>query len=610
MSRRSVRRARAPRRHTGSVDLHFDQHAEAKNRKVCNRNNVPGAPAGCTAAPYARVEGQGATGIADVDRAYDFAGQTYDFFRTKFVRDSLDNAGLPLLSTVKYCPDAPNCPFANAFWTGSQMVYGDGFAVDDVVGHELTHGITDFESDLFYFAQSGAINESLSDVFGEYIDLSNTQGTDTAATRWQIGEDIPSIGAIRDMEDPPLVFAPDRMSSANYATGYADNAGVHSNSGVNNKAAFLLTDGGTFNGKTVSGLGIDKVARIYYEAEVHILTSGSDYADLYDVLQQACKNLTGSNGITATNCVEVKDAVDATEMNLQPAGASVAEAPVCPAGQVPANLFFDDLENTASGNWAKSKVLGSTDFHYPNPEGAEWATSGIRNFWGPNASGSSDYRIARTANVVLPAGTSYFRFNHMFDFEFNFDGGVVEYSTNNGATWIDAGPLFNANGYTDPSLAGGPLSGRAAFTGFTAGYTSSRLDLTSLAGQAVRFRFRVGTDASVAYQGWFIDDIRVYRCLAGSSAPTANAGPNKTVNSGTAFTLPGAGTDPEGKPLAYRWVQLSGVSATIRDPRERNAAVNGVNGGGSGQDLVFQLTVTDAQGLTDTDTVNVHVNPK
>ena len=161
--------------HTGTIALHFDQHAEAKSRRVCDRNNVPGGEA-CTSG-FARVEGQAATGIADVDRAYNFSGHTYDFYFSKFARDSLDNAGLILRSTVRFCPDSFNCPFANAFWNGSQMVYGQGFAsADDVVGHELTHGVTDFESDLYYFGQSGAINESLSDVFGEFVDLTNGAG--------------------------------------------------------------------------------------------------------------------------------------------------------------------------------------------------------------------------------------------------------------------------------------------------------------------------------------------------------------------------------------------------------------------------------------------------
>ncbi len=88
-------------------------------------------------------------------------------------RDGIDNAGMPLLSTVRFCPDVAYCPYANAFWDGSQMTFGDGFAsADDVVGHELTHGVTQFTSGLLYYYQSGAINESMSDVMGELFDQS------------------------------------------------------------------------------------------------------------------------------------------------------------------------------------------------------------------------------------------------------------------------------------------------------------------------------------------------------------------------------------------------------------------------------------------------------
>jgi hypothetical protein len=155
---------------------------------------------------------------------------------------------------------------------------------------------------------------------------------------------------------------------------------------------------------------------------------------------------------------------------------------------------------------------------------------------------------------------------------------------------------------------GSALAGKPAFTGFSHGYLSSRLNLASLAGQSVRFRFRIATDSSTGYQGWFIDEVWLYRCVAGSSAPTVNAGADKTVNSGAAFALPATGTHPEGKPLAYFWVKTAGPAATIKDPRERIASVAGINGGDSDQNLTFK--VTDAQGLTATDTVNVHINPK
>ena len=106
--------------------------------------------------------------------------------------------GMTLVSTTRYCPNSSHCPYANAFWNGDQMVYGAGFAsADDVVGHELTHGVTESTSNLFYYYQSGAINESFSDVWGEFIDQTNGAGTDTARVKWLIGEDIPGLGAIR-----------------------------------------------------------------------------------------------------------------------------------------------------------------------------------------------------------------------------------------------------------------------------------------------------------------------------------------------------------------------------------------------------------------------------
>ena len=198
-----------------------------------------------------------------------------------------------------------------------------------MVAHELTHGVTQYESNLVYYYQSGAINESLSDVFGELIDLEHpATGTDTAANRWLMGEDLP-IGAIRDMENPPTFGDPDRMELADYFhTAASDNGGVHINSGVNNKAAFLMTDGGTFNGQTITG------AR-RHQGRPHLLRGPGEPAHLGQRLRrprqhacrQACTNLIGTDGITAANCTEVSKAVLATEMIVPaPANDNLAAA--------------------------------------------------------------------------------------------------------------------------------------------------------------------------------------------------------------------------------------------------------------------------------------------
>ena len=104
-----------------------------------------------------------------------------------------------------------------------------------------------------------------------------------------------------------------------------------------------MVDGGTFNGQTISALGVLKVAKIYYEAQTHLLTSGADYADLFEALYQACNNLVGG-ATTAGDCQQVRNATLAVEMHLQPVAGFNPEAPLCSPGQLPVTTFFDNLE--------------------------------------------------------------------------------------------------------------------------------------------------------------------------------------------------------------------------------------------------------------------------
>ena len=494
---------------TGSVLLNFNQIAYARNRIHFDNNNNPAL--GLPGNGPVRTEGQGPTGIADIDLAYDYAGDTYDFFMNEHGRDSLDNNGMALVSTTRFCdPDAP-CPFANAFWTGSQMVYGQGFsAADDVVAHELAHGFTNFTSNLFYWYQSGAINESLSDVWGEFVDQANGAGNDAANVRWLMGEDVPGFGAIRSMINPPDFNDPDRMGSPIYHCAQSDFGGVHINSGVNNKAVFLMTDGGTFNGFTVAGLGLPRVADLYYEVQTNLLTSASDYADLNDALIQASNNL----GFSANERQAVQNALNAVEMSQDPAGCAATTAPICLGGQTAVNLFQDDFE-AGTGNWAGtgSPIWAGDNF---------FATSGTNHLYGQDVATVTDGSIFMNSDVAIP-NNAFFRFNHAYGFDsasagsVMFDGGVVEYSTNSGGSWNDASSLFTHNGYNGTLASGSnPLSGRAAFGADSFGYTTSRLNLSTLAGQDVRFRFRIGTDGSVASYGWHIDDVTLFTCGGGN----------------------------------------------------------------------------------------------
>lgn len=525
----------------GVVALHFNQMDTARDRRIYDNQNNPAF--GLPGRGPVRIEGGGATGSTDVDKAYDYAGDTYDFYYNYHARDSIDNAGMSLISTVRYCPLPSLCPFENAFWNGSQMVYGAGYSqADDVVAHELTHGVTEYESTLYYYMQSGALNEAFSDIWGEFVDLTNITGNDSPGVRWLLGEDLPG-GAGRNMKDPPNPpdpcgtgscnpRQPDRTGSSYYDCSESDNGGVHINSGIANKADYLMVDGGSFNGQTVTGLGITKTAKIWYEVQTHLFTSASDYQDLYDALYQACLNLVGTNGIIANDCQQVRNATLATEMNQQPPACPAPAAPVCDSGS-PVDLFIDDFE-AGMNNWTSGAYQGNDEWWY-----RDWyATSGSWHLWGWDQGAwfgqkplIADYWVAMTRDVALPAGSKPFlHFSHAYGFEDNdlltyYDGGVLEYSTNGGGAWHDAGPLFTHNGYngTIDGCCGNPLAGRSGFVAESNGYYSSRLNLSPLTDQLadrnVRFRFRIGTDPYADDYGWFIDDVRIYTCALANTPP-------------------------------------------------------------------------------------------
>jgi len=456
------------------------------------------------------------------DAAHQHAADTYAFYSTYHGRNSLDDAGMPIISSVHY-----DSGFGNAYWDGDQVVYGDAYGfplADDIVAHELTHGVTDYTSNLFFYYQSGAINSSFSDLWGEFVDQTNGSGDDSPAVKWLIGEDITGMGVIRDMEDPPVYGDPDKMTSPNYYTGsadlglFGDNGGVHTNSGVNNKAVYLMTDGGSFNGQTVTALGIDKVAAIYYEVQTSLLTSGSDYGDLYNALFQGCLNLLGGpEGITTGDCDEVRDASDAVEMNLEPVPGYNPEAEICSTGKVPDDLFFDDFE-AGAGNWTFEALTGTSSWTLATG----YTTSGTKLLWGDDTATLSDSVSAMNVDVSLPSGSQpYLHFNHAFGFEDpDFDGAFLEYSTNGGGSWTDAGPLYDSGlDYTGSIIDPGPVPGanpnrgHVAFIADSHGYVSTRYDLSSLAGENVRFRWRVSTDVSYYDWGWFVDDVRIYSCV-------------------------------------------------------------------------------------------------
>jgi hypothetical protein len=551
----------------GSVLLHFNQVPTARVRQTFNAGNG-------TTLPGSLVCGEGdpacAAGDAHAQGAHLSAGDTYDFYATHHGRDSVDGLGMTLVSSVHY-----STGYANAFWNPvlRQMVYGDAYGfplADDVVAHELTHGVTSMESALMYYYESGAINECFSDVWGELVDQTNGRGNDAASVRWLIGEDVLGMGAARNMKNPPAYNQPDRMSSILYAMMPADNGGVHTNSGVGNKTAFLMTDGGTFNLRTVAGLGLDKVAAIFYEVQTNILVGGSDYADLHDALYQGCLNLTGTHGLTAGDCAEVLKAVDAVEMDYLIPG-FYGHAAVCPAGQAPSDIWSDNIDDTRGAHFTETVIAGQSAWLVPwnsYPASGQWhliARDDVVN---------TDAALAMNLDVPLPAGIPYLHFSqaigmHSDDlYSVNYHGGVIEYSTNGGATWTDGLALFESggNGYNGWITDGGtnPLRGRAAWVGKSRGYITSRLNLASLAGHNARFRWRLGTDNAGADSGWSIDDLRIYTCV-----PAGSGGCNEQVADG-GF---------EGGTPSVHWTEASANWGSPLCDNTRCGILSGAHGG-------------------------------
>jgi Zn-dependent metalloprotease len=247
-----------------------------------------------------REEGDPKAADAAVNEAYDFSGDTFDFFHALFGRNSLDDAGMTLISSV-HVGEADGRdrfqPMSNAFWDGSQMAYGDGdgkvfrgFTRSlDVVAHELAHGVQAYTSNLVYRGQSGALNEHFADVFGVLVrQWRRTEPVE--ATSWLVGSEVlvpaDSRRGIRDMEHPGTAYRDDPVLGSDpqpdhmkrIYTGPADSGGVHINSGIPNRAFVLVA-------KSLGGNAWEVPGAIWYEALLQ-LSRTSQFADLARITAQ------------------------------------------------------------------------------------------------------------------------------------------------------------------------------------------------------------------------------------------------------------------------------------------------------------------------------------
>jgi cysteine-rich repeat protein len=460
----------------------------------------------------------------------------------------------------------------NASWNGLSTNYCPNVTGDDTVAHEWGHAYTEYTNDLIYQWQSGALNESYSDIWGETVDLINgrgldapgplrsdggcstfTGGTPDVSYRWLIGEES-SLGAIRDMWNPNCAGDPGSVTDPVYWCSTGDNGGVHINSGIPNHAFALMVDGGNFNGYSGGGIGLTKAVHIEWAASI-MLANASNFADNADALDAACSSLIGQNltdlttggpsgmMIDAGNCSEVSDIVDAVELRAAvPCDfdklLELDEPALCEGFGSVQTARFDDFEGgSLPAGWTASSHDVANAGTFDNPG---WSVVGSLPGGGPAGSSAAFVPDLDQGNcaaddesgalaldspaIVLPAGAPpHVAFDHWVATEGGWDGGNLKVSVNGGAWAPVPGSAYSFNPYNgvlnDPPVNTNPLASEEAFTGTDEGsvdgsWGQSQVDLYGLAfpGDSVRLRFDFGVDGCFGLIGWYVDDVHVYTC--------------------------------------------------------------------------------------------------
>lgn len=575
--------------HTGDVLDRWDMIHRARQRVIYNGDGTAALPG-----QLVRSEGDPPLGSYEIDRAYDYAGDTYDYFYRAFGRDGLDDLGSPMILTVNstagYCP--------NVFWNGQQVVLCHGMVTDDIVAHELVHGLTEHTANLLYQNQSGQLNEAISDIFGELIDLFNgdpawpssssgpdldepsgpRSGCSLAPTypegyRWLIGEGS-SEGPIRDLWSPTCFYNPDVASSIYQDCDPYDNGGVHSGSGIPCHAFAMMTDGKVFNGYTVNGIGPIKAGAVWYRALTTYLSPGSDFEDAYFALNQAAQDLIGTypndprTGLpsaemfTEQDAIQVDQALLAVEMNGPGrCGATIPildSTPPDVCGPDFDIIFADDFENGSAG-WTVSNTNPPTAYDWvqttgPLPfgrPGKAWfcADPNIGNCGSANEAAA---HALTSPPIQIPSDPldPTLMFTHYIASEPNYDGGNVKISVNGGPWQLIPASAFTYNPYNATlfsSSGNHPLNGQPAWSGVGGEWGTSVIRLNDFVsgGDVIRLRFEFGKDGCFGVTGWYIDDLVLFTCPA--SPPVAQGASLRTpMGSPVNIVLP---AQDDGRPI-------------------------------------------------------------
>lgn len=681
---------------------------DAIDRRAYNAGGLAAPGPTYPNSPY-WVEGDAfPTPSVEANNMLEASKETYDLFYNAFGVDSFDGAGKKMDSIFNR---GNACP--NASWNGTFISFCPGLTTDDVTAHEWGHAYTQYSHGLIYAWQSGALNESYSDIWGETVDRINGRQTDTPfaarsadgcsiyggnpprtftvnspasiageyfttgaafgptvatatgalvlgndgvgatadacealvgfpagavalvdrgtcgfavkvknaqnagasavvvantaagamgtmggadatitipsvmvtyasgnlfkanlpanvtlslpapsddSVRWLIGEDSTApglVGALRDMWNPRCEGNPGKVSDPEYFCATGDQGGVHYNSGVPNHAYALLVDGGTYNGQTVSAIGLTKAAQIYFRAQSVYQHSASDFADHADAIEQSCSDLIGTDlpdlqtgaasgqVISDADCGQVAKAALAVELRTPPTQCGFLPVldkdppTACAAGSAPSYFFSSNFNagDSTVDRWSTARTEVNPASFTPRdwtlvdalPDGRTG-----RGFWAPDpnigtcAPGTTEAGVLHLYSPVIAIAKSVtnptLSFEHWVATEAGWDGANLKISVNGGG-WqtVDYTHFiynsYNALLYTAAQGNDNPLAGQQAFTGTDGGsvggsWGRSILDLTpyASAGSKVQLRFDMGTDCGGGSFGWYLDDVKMYTC--------------------------------------------------------------------------------------------------
>ncbi|SDK29881.1 Thermolysin metallopeptidase, alpha-helical domain [Nocardioides sp. YR527] len=451
---------------------------------------------------------------------------------------------------------------ANASAAGAEgIVIGflEGQPIGSIAGNADIYGATtDYATGQKIKNATAPVNITIKDASTESKDES---------VRWLMGEDSTAFGgAIRDMWNPNCYGDPAKVSDEEYhCDGATDSGGVHTNSGVINHHYALLVDGGSSNGATVAGIGLDKAANLIWHAQTNYLTPTSGFPEYAQAMVSSCADLTGvttlkkltlgtstpqTGGgetpggeaeapalepITATDCLSVVAANTATELTTEPVQCNFGPMldpntpALCGEGTNEVTTYTEDFEDGLTG-WTQDAEALVAGNDYPwetlsdvegNETKAAWGPDPVEGQCGDPAGDITSRNGLISPEITVPKGlTPRFTFDHSVRTESTWDGGNVKVSVNGGdfALVDQAAYLFNAPGATMAD-GSGYLQGEAAWTGtdggkFTGQWGTTIIDLDAVAdaGDKVKFRFDMARDGCNGVEGWAVDNVSVSYC--------------------------------------------------------------------------------------------------